>query len=187
MRIFSKLVFTIGLFFIFVLNNIAQTKDQFLYKNFELGLEVQAYPTGIIPGIRLEKYLNPSTSVNLRLGYQIINHRDLGIQKNEEGSGYGVSIAFRRFFELHHKGLSLALRTDLWFNKMDWRSETDSGTSNIKVIQPTFMSEYSFGLGSNFSITPSLSFGWEWNVSTDGEPVGEGAIVLLGCTFALRM
>lgn len=154
-------------------------------KSYEIGLELQAYPTGIIPGIRLEKYINARSSINLRLGYQIIDHRDLGVHDNEEGSGYGASIAYRRFFSSSNKGLSLALRTDLWFNEIDWQDELSSGTSNITVVQPTLMAEYSFRPNPKISITPSLSFGWEWNVSTDGEPTGEGAIVLVGCTFGI--
>lgn len=165
----------------------AQAKDLSKEKAFEFGIEIQAYPTGIIPGIRCEKYLTAKSSLNIRLGYQLIDHRDLGVQDNEEGSGYGASLAYRRFFKSDHQGLSLAFRTDLWFNKIDWTNEMVSGTSNITVIQPTLMGEYAFQVHPSFVITPSLSFGMEWNASTDGEPTGEGAILLLGCTFGFGM
>jgi len=161
----------------------SEPEGRSVYKTFDIGIELQVYPTGIIPGIRLEKYLNSYSSLNLRLGYQLIDHRDLGVQDNEEGNGYGASIAYRTFLGSCHKGLSFAVRTDLWFNKIDWESGSDSGTSNITVIQPTLMAEYAFRPTRDLSITPSLSFGWEWNASTDGEPTGEGAILLIGVTM----
>lgn len=184
MQTFLKFITTPLFCLLFIAGSIAQSDKMADEKVFDLGIELQAYPTGIIPGIRLEKYLSPSSSINFRLGYQLIDHRDLGVHLNEEGSGYGASIAYRRFFTSDSKGLSLAFRTDLWFNEIDWEDELVSGTSYITVIQPTLMGEYSFRLGSNFTITPSLSFGWEWNVSTDGEPTGEGAIILIGSSFS---
>lgn len=183
MRTLLKLLFVSIFCLIFFDTSNAQSENTPKDKAFDLGLEIQVYPTGIIPGIRLEKYLNSNASLNFRLGYQLIDHRDLGVQDNEEGSGFGASIAYRRFFNSNHKGFSLAFRTDLWFNKIDWTNDTSTGTSNITVIQPTLMGEYAFRISEGFSITPSASFGWEWNVSTDGEPTGEGAILLLGCTF----
>jgi len=183
MRTFLNLFFTSIFCLIIISNNDAQSEKMPDDKSFELGLEIQAYPTGIIPGIRFEKYLNSSSSLNFRLGYQLIDHRDLGVQNNEDGSGYGASIAYRRFFKSNHKGLSLAFRTDLWFNKIDWENDSGIGTSNITVIQPSLMGEYALRVSDGFSITPSLSFGWEWNVTTDGIPTGEGAIILLGCAF----
>jgi len=182
MRTFLKSAFTLVFCFAIGLTCSAQS-DLSSDKNLEIGIEIQAYPTGIIPGVRLEKYINSNSSLNLRLGYQLIDHRDLGVHENEEGSGYGVSLAYRRFFKPGHKGLSLALRTDLWFNEIDWTDELLSGTSKITVLQPTLMGEYAIQVGPSIVVTPSLSFGYEWNVSTDGEPTGEGAIVLLGCTF----
>ena len=182
-----RFTFTFIIVLCFVDSSYAQTEKSTVDKNFDIGIELQAYPTGIIPGIRLEKYLNTHSSLNLRLGYQLIDHRDLGVQENEEGSGYGASLAYRRFFKPSHKGLSLALRTDLWFNKIDWTDGLLEGTSNITVVQPTLMGEYAIHLSPTVVITPSLSFGYEWNVSTDGEPTGEGAIILLGFSLGFGM
>ena len=183
MPTFLKLISTFVLCLILINGADAQTEKVDDDKSFEWGLEIQIYPTGIIPGLRLEKYLNATSSINFRLGYQLIDHRDLGVQENEEGSGFGASVAYRKFFKANHKGLSLALRSDLWFNKIDWTNGTTTGTSNITVIQPTLMAEYAIRPSDSFSITPSLSFGWEWNVATDGEPTGEGAIILVGCSI----
>ena len=176
--------FSFLVIFLFFATNILSQADDSENRSLEIGPEIQFYPTGIIPGLRIEKYLNQSSSLNFRLGYQIIDHRDLGVQDDETGNGFGVSLAYRRFLNDRQSGLSLAFRTDLWFNEMDWQTDNAMGTTNITVIQPTLMGEYRFKKG-NISITPSLSFGWEWNVSTDGEPTGEGAILLVGCSFGI--
>ncbi|MDF1698596.1 MAG: hypothetical protein P1U56_22280 [Saprospiraceae bacterium] len=167
--------------------SLAQSEETTVLPSLEIGLELQAYPTGIIPGFRIEKYLNNNSSINFRVGYQVIDHRDLGVQENEEGSGYGASFAYRRFLNENRKGLSLALRTDLWFNTIDWENQGAVGTTKIKVVQPNLMGEYAFYSGHNVSIIPSISLGWEWNVSTDGEPTGEGAIILVGCTLGFGL
>jgi len=140
------------------------------------------YPTGLLPGVRIEKYLDNKSSVNFRAALQIIDHRDLGVQDDETGSGYGFSIAYRRFFKSKDSGLSLAFRNDFWWNKIDWTNESpaSSGSTNITVLQPTAMLEYKIASSSSLSITPSLGFGYEWNIKTDGEETGQGAILLVG-------
>lgn len=187
MRTYLKLIFTVFIFLTVTSCLVAQSDDASDKAGLEIGIEVQAYPTGIIPGVRIEKYLNSNSSLNFRVGYQIIDHRDLGVQENEEGTGYGVSMAYRRFLGSDYKGLSLAFRTDLWFNEIEWQNGRAEGISNITVVQPTIMGEYSFRPTSNISITPSLSFGWEWNATTDGAPTGEGAILLLGVSFGMGL
>ncbi len=154
-------------------------------KNIEIGFELQIYPTGIIPGLRIEKYLSDKSSINIRLGYQIIDHRDLGKHEDETGSGFGISLAYRKFFNSVDNGFSLAFRTDYWVNEIDWIEGLETGTTNIKVIQPTLMGEYIFHVGERLTITPSLTAGWEWNAKTDGQDTGEGAIILIGATFGI--
>lgn len=183
MRTILKQCLLLVFFLTFITISHAQDESKAASKGFDFGIELQAYPTGIIPGFRIERYINTKSSMNLRLGYQLIDHRDLGVQDNEEGSGFGASFAYRRFFKPDHKGLSLAIRTDVWFNIIDWETGMQTGSTDITVLQPTLMGEYAFRTDSNFVITPSLSFGFEWNVATEGEPTGEGAILLIGCTF----
>ena len=48
------------------------------------------------------------------------------------------------------------------------------------MLQPTVDVSYRFLMSNNFFITPSLAAGFEINIDTDGEDVGEGFIVLLG-------
>lgn len=160
---------------------------------FDVNLEIQAYPTGLIPGLRLEKNFAEKNAVSLRLGYQLIDHRDLGKHDDETGSGYGFSLGYRRFFRENYRGLSLGLRNDFWWNEIDWETldqnsqlpQTITGTTDIIVVQPTAELAFTQVAGA-WLFTPTLSFGFEVNVKTDGEPTGEGAIVLLGINVGRR-
>lgn len=159
--------------------------------HFDVSFEFQAYPTGLIPGIRLEKSLNNNSSAHLRLGYNWIRHRDLGQHDDERGDGYGFSIGYKRYLSEDKKGFSLCIKNDFWWNSIDWKDESDTsgqvdlGTSEITVIQPTLELGYTI-LTKSLIFTPSLAFGFEWNVRTVGEPTGEGAILLVGFQLGKR-
>lgn len=167
------LVFTLAL--LMLTSNIMEAQSNV---NFEL----QVYPTGIIPGVRVEHQLSEKTLLHLRAGFNIFDHRDLGVQDEETGWGYGFTVGASH--QLKESKFDLGIRNDIWFNNVDWVSLINTpaerrGETSITVIQPTV--ELTYKLTYNkFSIRPSLAFGLEWNVRTEGEPTGEGAIVLLG-------
>lgn len=159
--------------------------------SLDLSFEFQAYPTGLIPGLRLEKNFGEKNAAHLRLGYQLIDHRSLGKHDDETGSGYGLTLGYKRYFKTGHEGFSLGLKTDLWFNSIDWTTigENDantSGNTDIIVLQPTIEGGYLFTFGPSWVFTPSVAFGFEWNIKTEGEPTGEGAILLLGFSIGKR-
>lgn len=146
-----------------------------------LNAEFQAYPTGIIPGVRIEKQVNEKTNIHLRLGLNIFDHRDLGVHDEETGSGFGFTLGASR--ALRNPKFSLGLRNDFWFNTVDWSDNTQpgkiAGQTKITVVQPT--AELTYLINTNkLSIRPSAAFGLEWNVLTEGEPTGEGPILLIG-------
>lgn len=158
---------------------------------FDFGLEVQVYPTGIIPGLHAEKSFTKKDLVTARLGYQITDHGDQGLHDDETGSGFGGSLGFKHYFAKYFSGPSLGLRTDVWANKIDWVTKleaggTTQGSSDIIVVQPTTEFGWAFLLGENFVFTPTAAFGFEINTKTKGEETGEGAIFLLGLNLAYR-
>lgn len=158
----------------------------------DIGIEFQAYPTGLIPGLRLEHAFSEKNLGTLRLGYQLIDHRDQGKHDDETGTGFGGSIGFKHYLKPGYKGWSLGLRTDLWANRIDWLIIGDkpgniTGTTDILVLQPTLEAGWGLAFGKNFVFTPTAAFGFEINVKTEGQPTGEGAIVLLGLNLAYRM
>ncbi len=157
----------------------------------DIGLELQVYPTGIIPGIRAERSVNHHDVASMRVGYQIIDHKDFGVHGSEKGSGFGLTVGYKRYFQKYFTGLTLALRTDAWYNTIDWEDETDTGavkgTTEILVLQPTVELGWAFSLSDNFVVTPAIAAGFEKNVYTKGEPTGEGLILLAGITAAYRL
>ncbi len=163
--------------FIFVIASLLCAQAQTAFN-----VELQVYPTGIIPGVRVEHNISEKTLLHLRAGLNLFDHRDLGVQDDESGWGYGFTVGASR--QLRESKFDLGIRNDLWFNTVDWTNQENTpaeqrGETSITVIQPTV--ELTYKLSYNkFSIRPSLALGLEWNVRTEGLPTGEGAIVLLG-------
>ncbi|MEZ4688023.1 MAG: DUF3575 domain-containing protein [Bacteroidia bacterium] len=153
------------------------------FGQISVGIEFQAYPTGFIPGLRAELPLGTHSEASFRLGYQIIDHQDFGVQDDETGSGFGGTLGYRYYLKEARSGFFGGLRSDLWFNQIDWETDGTTGQSNITVLQPTLEAGYRFWLGDNISIAPALGFGVEWNVATNGAETGQGAILLGGLSM----
>ena len=157
--------------------------------NSSAGLEIQAYPTGFLLGIGYDKNISEKGFLHLRAGVNIFDHRDLGKQDMEEGSGWGATVGYRRFFNADHRKWRAGIKLDTWFNNVEWSNDGNDpvtlpeGETDIIVLQPTAELAYVFNK-NNIVFAPSISFGMEWNVKTDGEPTGEGPILLIGFQLA---
>ncbi|MEM9819522.1 MAG: DUF3575 domain-containing protein [Bacteroidota bacterium] len=156
----------------------------------DFSFEFQAYPTGLIPGLRIEKPFHEKNAVHLRLGYNWIRHGSLGVQDDERGDGFGFSLGYKRYLKSSFRSWYLGLKNDIWFNELDWETEVQNatmrGTSKIIVVQPTLEAGHLFLLKNNWIFTPSIAFGFEINVKTEGAEMGQGAILLLGFHFGRR-
>jgi hypothetical protein len=157
----------------------------------DIDFEFQVYPTGLIPGCKIEKGFAAKNAVHLRLGYQIIDHRDLGVQDDETGTGYGFTLGYKRYIKDGFKAWYLGIRNDIWFNQIDWKSNSASpdknmGTTDIIVVQPTAELGYLWKLSEDWIISPSFAFGWEVNIQTEGEETGQGSILLFGLSIGRR-
>ncbi len=153
--------------------------------------ELQIYPTGIIPGIRLEKNFAKKNAAHIRVGFQLINHWGLGVQEEEKGYGYGTSFGYKRYFKEEFKGFSLGAKCDLWQNFISWKNDAGtametSGKTEIYVVQPTLELSYTFLKNKDLLIVPNAAFGFEWNVKTEGLATGEGPIFLIGILIGKR-
>ncbi len=160
-------------------------------KSLDYSVELQAYPTGLIPGVKLDKTIGDQSSVLFRLGYNWFRHRDLGVHDDERGGGFGGTLGYRRYFKNGHRGWSVALKNDIWWNKVDWSDigplDTVTGETSITVLQPTMELGFTILKNSSLIITPTFAFGFEWNVRTKGAPTGEGAIILAGISIGKRL
>jgi len=157
-------------------------------KYFELGLEGQQYPTGYLFGARAEIGLASHHALDFRIGYNALDHKDFGVHDTEEGGGFGGTIGYRYYFNPEHESWFVGARTDVWFNKVDWTDlepEAESST-DVVVLQPTLIGGYRWAFNDHFALTPTLAFGAEINIVTDGEEVGQGAIFLWGLNLTYR-
>ena len=160
-------------------------------KSFDVGLEVQAYPTGVIPGIHLEWGVGSQDGLLARIGYNVVRHRDLGVHGDERGGGFGFTLGYRRYFKENRNGFFLGAKSDLWFNKLEWKDNVNlitevKGETDVTVLQPTAEAGYVMNFDGGWIFVPSIAFGAEINIKTEGEDVGEGAVLLLGFTFGKR-
>lgn len=160
------------------------------YGQTDVSFEFQAYPAGLIPGLRIEKAFKENYAFHLRLGYNWVRHQDFGEHEDERGDGFGFTLGYKRYFSDGHKGLFLGARNDVWFNELDWKDNIGtpaevSGTTKITVVQPTLEAGFAF-VKNNLVFTPTVAFGFEFNVKTEGAPVGEGPILLLGINLGRR-
>jgi hypothetical protein len=152
---------------------------------WEAGIEFQAYPTGFIPGVLIARPFSMLTFGEIRIGYNFVRHRDLGVHEDERGGGPGFSLGVKRYFNTS-SGWFITIRSDLWFNKVDWRdgigtTVNSQGTTDVVVLQPTAMIGHAFALGDHgWILRPTLAGGVEINIKTKGEEVGEGLIGLVG-------
>ncbi|MEQ9308212.1 MAG: hypothetical protein RLN90_02085 [Balneolaceae bacterium] len=162
-----------------------------------IGIESHIYPAGVIPSIRYDLGITENLTFNSRIGYKFTNRSDWGKRDNEEGRGFGFGLGFEQTNFLA-ENLSLNFRTDLWFMNIDWYEErifdcpenancapylSGTGSTDVLVLQPSLGFAYQFPVSKQFFFKPSLSFGYEINVHTEGEEVGGGAILLLGVQF----
>jgi len=85
-------------------------------KYFELGIEVQQYPTGNLSGIRGEVGLTNHHALDFRFGYNDLDHKDFGVHDTEVGGGFGGSVGYRYYFNPVNEKWFAGIRTDLWFN-----------------------------------------------------------------------
>ena len=151
------------------------------------GVELQAYPAGVISGLHAEYPLTERDVLTARLAWNATDRRDFGEHDDERGGGPGGGLGWRRFLGPERSGWLLGGRVDLWSLAIDWEDDAPtarSGTTDVLVLQPSLEAGYRWRLGrSRWCIDLTGSLGVELNLDTDGEDVGEGAIGLLGATL----
>jgi len=155
-----------------------------------IGLEGQVYPTGYLPGLRAEFSIAAKQALELRVGANIFDHEDFGVQQEEVGDGLGFTLGYRYYFSPQKKKWFVGVRSDFWWNTVDWRNSGVAGimegTTEIFVIQPTAITGFVWAVSDNFYITSTIAAGFEINAITDGAPTGEGAILLGGINLDYR-
>ena len=153
---------------------------------FGAGFEAQVYPSGGIFTARGSIQLDDDDALFGYLGYNLAERGDNGKHAREEGRGPGIGASWRHYLGENRTGWHFGVRTDLWVLDIDWTDPNDSGRTSIFVLQPTSQGGYTWDVDDDWVIDVGVSFGAEINVNTDGEPVGEGVILLLGVGTGYR-
>ena len=152
-----------------------------------VGIELQAYPAGLITGLHAEHALNERDVISARLAWNATDRGDFGKHDDECGGGPGGGLGWRRFLGVGRRGWLFGGRVDLWALEIDWKDgppASTEGTSDVLVLQPSLEAGYRWRLGdSRWRFDLTGSFGLEINIDTHGEDVGQGAIGLLGVTL----
>ncbi|GEM_PF-4744788 len=134
----------------------------------KVSLEFQAYPTGLISGVRISWPSDAQAQWHVRVGYNWIRHGSAGVHEDERGGGVGATLGYEYLLarDQHGKGLFAGVRCDVWRNIIQWtdrinRADEVSGTTRLVVVQPTVSAGWLLPLGSSWFWVPSLSFGFE--------------------------
>lgn len=153
-----------------------------------IGAEIQWYPAGYQFMATGEFGFKDHHAIQAKFGYNLARRQDFSpFNNSENGGGIGGTLGYRYYFGKMTTGFYLGARVDLWGLTIDWEDPKDasitqqSGTTEITVLQPTAEIGYMYAFkDSPLAIGVNAAGGWEINVVTNGLPVGEGRISLLG-------
>lgn len=154
-----------------------------------LGMEVQLYPAGTILNLKGDWAVSPKSMLIGKIGYNRAMRQDFGKHDSEEGGGLGFTAAYKRYLKAGFSGWFVEARAGMWFLDIDWRDDSPArfGNTDISVFQPTAGIGYDFKLNENLKLGLIAAFGYEVNVATKGDPVGEGGISLIGISFSHKL
>lgn len=150
------------------------------------GLSLQQYPAGTIINIESSWAVSPTALLTGKLGYNIARRQDFGEHDKEEGGGPGFTAAYKRYLKADKSGWFIERRLGFWFLDIDWQDNTPlrTGNTDITVLQPTLGAGYDFILNqSRLKLGLFAAFGYEANIITSGEEVGQGGISLIGISI----
>ena len=152
------------------------------------GLESQMYPAGLMFNLKADWPLSNKGLLVAKVGYNIAERQDFGEHDQEDGGGLGLALGYKRYLKEGMQGLYAEARMSVWFLDIDWRNNTPAamGNTDITVLQPTIAAGYDFLLkGEKIKLGIFVAAGYEVNVITSGEEVGQGGISIIGASFAL--
>ncbi len=160
-------------------------------EGWRLGGELRAYPAGVMAAVVAAHPIHDEDDFTFRLGYNLAERGGLGEHDDESGTGLGFGLGAHHYFsDRGNPGWILGARFDLWWLAVDWKDDATppvtpsrTGTTDVVVFQPVLETGYVWPGESDLFLT--LGVGMEVNVRTDGQDVGEGAILLLGLRYML--
>ncbi|GEM_PF-370526 len=178
------------LFLLVVLGQWGQAQSTRQRGAQSLGFGIQIYPAGTIYNIKSAWAVSAKGELIGKLGYNIAQRENFGEHDSEEGNGPGFTLAYKRYLRTGFKGWYAEGRMGMWFLDIDWRDNNPaaSGNTDISVLQPTLGIGYDFPLkNERIKLGLLVAFGYEVNIVTSGEEVGQGGISLIGLSFMYNL
>lgn len=151
-----------------------------------LGGEFRLYPSGAIASASVELPIGARDQVSPSLSYEFAERGNNGEHDEEHGGGVGIGAGVDHYFAARGGGWFVGGRLEVFFLDIDWSDPGRSGSSKVRVLQPTVSGGYGWRLSNRYALQCALSLGDEINIRTRGEKVGDGAILLAGVAFSFR-
>ena len=149
--------------------------------------EVRGYPSGAIISAGLGRGFGDNYYASAHGAYNFVDRGSNGEFDNEEGFGSGFGVTVDKFFQPAQTGWFVGGRAEMFVLDIDYRDPGVRGSSDTTVFQPTARGGYGWQFaGGRYGLVAALSVGAEINVDTNGEDVGEGAILLGGLAFTFK-
>lgn len=166
-----------------------KSQNQNKWELNDVGLETQAYPAGLMFMAKANFNLNEKNQFTTKLGYNMARRQDFGEHDNEEGGGFGANLTVKHYLKENYLGWNYSLRASLWMMTINWRnnSPVQSGSTYITVLQPTISGGYDFALNSKLKLGLFVAFGYEINILSSGQDVGQGGISLIGFSLSQKI
>lgn len=160
-------------------------KNNKFLKKLHLGIEVQWYPAGWLIGPAVMYSYSSKHIFFTKLGVNIADrHNWSGINDNEEGIGYGISLGYRYLFSTKPGTFFIGTRGELYNTIIDWKNDIGlisqtNGSTRIIIYQPSIEIGYLIKTSNKkWSAVVSAGVGAEINIVTKGKPVGQGGMYL---------
>ncbi|MGC4037458.1 MAG: hypothetical protein QM764_15965 [Chitinophagaceae bacterium] len=158
------------------------------YTTTDFGAEAAWQSSGGVTGmVHLAFNAAIHSGFQIRAGYNVVNRESWGNgHASEKGGGSGAGIGYRYYFPFRPHQFFLGLRADVWRLNLDWKDASSFGTTKTLTIHPAAEMGYMFLVNDMVFITPAVSAGYLSNISTDGEPVGEGFVFTAGMSVGVK-
>jgi hypothetical protein len=172
-----------------VLPALATTAEEL--PGWRFGGELQAYPAGVTAMALATHPIQDDDDFIFRLGYNYTDRSDFGEHDEESGGGWGLGIGSQHYFAgRYDPGWLVGVRLDAWWLTIDWEDDArmitpqTQGSTDVVVLVPVVEGGYAWP-GKSGDLILTFGFGWEFNVWTSGEDVGDGPILLAGVRYIL--
>lgn len=178
------------IFFAIVLfSTVARSQDgvEVGYRTTDIGAQFQYHYYGTVTSLHAAFNSRMHHSLLVQFGYIKADRKDKGEKDEETGSGWGGGLGYRYYFRPHPHKLFIGLKADIYKMKIDWADGILTGQSRTWMLQPSLELGYTIVVNDQGFITPFIASGYQANVKTEGDKVGQGLVPIIGISAGFRL